>query len=60
MPPTASQAQRFHTVADGDSLSQISVMYYGTANRWQEIFSANRDLLHGANSLRVGQRLRIP
>lgn len=51
---------RFHTVADGDSLSRISLRYYGTAARWQEIFEANREELRGANTLRVGQRLRIP
>ncbi|HYC72478.1 MAG TPA: LysM peptidoglycan-binding domain-containing protein [Opitutaceae bacterium] len=59
--PAESPAEsRYHTVADGDSLSRISLRYYGTAARWQEIFEANRDELRGANTLRVGQRLRIP
>ena len=52
--------QRFHTVTDGDSLSRISLRYYGTANRWQEIYNANRDVLQGSSTLRVGQQLRIP
>lgn len=59
-PVTAAAEPRFHIVADGDSLSRLSLRYYGTPNRWQEIFNANRDVLQGANSLRVGQRLRIP
>ncbi len=51
---------RYHTVADGDSLSRISLRYYGTPNRWQEIFQANRDVLQGSSALRVGMQLRIP
>ena len=51
---------RFHTVAEGDSLSRISLRYYGTPNRWQEIFQANRDVLQGSSALRVGMQLRIP
>jgi nucleoid-associated protein YgaU len=53
-------APRFHVVAEGDSLTRISVRYYGTTNRWQEIYDANRDTLRGENALRPGQRLRIP
>jgi TPR repeat protein/nucleoid-associated protein YgaU len=51
---------RYHTVTEGDSLSRISMRYYGTANRWQEIFNANRDVLQGSSVLRVGMQLRIP
>jgi nucleoid-associated protein YgaU len=51
---------RVHTVADGDSLSRISLRYYGTPNRWQDIFNANRDVLQGSSTLRVGMQLRIP
>jgi len=51
---------RFHTVAEGDSLSRISLRYYGTPGRWQEIFAANRDVLQGSSALRVGMQLRIP
>jgi nucleoid-associated protein YgaU len=55
-----SPAPRYHTVSDGDSLTRISTRYYGTASRWQEIYDANREVLKGENSLRPGQRLRIP
>lgn len=57
--PTAGQP-RTHVVVDGDSLSRISMRYYGTPNRWQEIFNANRDVLQGSSTLRVGMQLRIP
>ena len=60
-PPTITTPEvRYHTVGDGDSLSRISLRYYGTANRWQEIYQANRDVLQGSSALRVGQQLRIP
>lgn len=47
-------------VGEGDSLSHASLRYYGTPNRWQGIFNANRAALEGSNALRVGQRLVIP
>ena len=40
--------------------TRISLRYYGTPTRWQEIYQANRELLSEANALRPGQRLRIP
>lgn len=57
---TAAPEVRYHTVVEGDSLSRISMRYYGTPNRWQEIYQANRDVLQGSSALRVGQQLRIP
>ncbi len=58
--PSPGAEVRFHTVAEGDSLSRISLRYYGTPNRWQEIFQANRDVLQGSSALRIGMQLRIP
>ena len=46
-------------MGEGDSLTRISLRYYGTPNRWQEIYDANRDVLQGENALRLGQRLKI-
>ncbi len=59
VPPTTS-APRTHVVQQGDSLTRISMRYYGTATRWQEIYQANRELLSEANALQPGQRLQIP
>ena len=56
----AAPVERFHTVQEGDSLTRISSRYYGTPNRWQDIYEANRDILKGENALRPGQRLKIP
>jgi nucleoid-associated protein YgaU len=55
-----SAATRDYVVGEGDTLSRISLQFYGTALRWREIFEANRDQLETTNSLRPGQRLRIP
>ena len=57
--PTPAQP-RVHVVQEGDSLTRISVRYYGTGARWQEIYDANREILKGENALRPGQRLTIP
>jgi len=49
-----------YVVQSGDTLSKISEKFYGTANRWNDIFQANRDTLSSARSLREGQELLIP
>jgi LysM repeat protein len=58
-PPAASQ-KRIHTVASGDTLSSIAEQYYGDASKWETIFEANKDILPDANSLKLGQELKIP
>jgi hypothetical protein len=49
-----------YTVAKGDTLSAISLRVYGTANRWREIYEANRSALPSPAHLKVGQQLAIP
>ncbi|SDS01699.1 LysM peptidoglycan-binding domain-containing protein [Opitutus sp. GAS368] len=58
--PVSVPGVRTHVVASGDSLSRISQRYYGTANRWQEIYNANATLLGPNGILKVGTELRIP
>ena len=57
VPPTGP---RVHTIAVGDTLSQISLRYYGTTSRWTDILAANRDLLRDEKSLIAGRILRLP
>lgn len=57
---TAAGNVRTHTVGEGDSLAKISQRYYGTTNRWQEIYGANREIVGPQGQLKVGQVLRIP
>ncbi|MFZ7095190.1 LysM peptidoglycan-binding domain-containing protein [Luteimonas dalianensis] len=51
---------RTYTVESGDNLSAISKKLYGNANRWQEIFEANRDQLDDPDLIHPGQTLKIP
>lgn len=57
--PSADTAQTY-TVAGGDSLSKIAKHFYGNANRWREIFEANRDQISNPDLIHPGQVLKIP
>ena len=59
-PAPAAPTARTHVIAAGDTLSQISVKYYGTPGRWTDILAANRDVLRDEKSLIVGRTLKIP
>jgi nucleoid-associated protein YgaU len=59
-PPAASPSEKSHLVVAGDSLARISQRYYGTAKRWQDIYSANPDKIGLDGVLRLGTQLRIP
>lgn len=54
------EVPKSYVVKSGDTLSKISEKFYGTANRWNDIFQANRDILSSARFLREGQKLLIP
>jgi nucleoid-associated protein YgaU len=62
VPPAeaAAPASQFYTVVSGDTLSKISKQVYGDANRYNEIFAANRPLLSSPDKIYPGQSLRIP
>ena len=49
-----------HIVQAGETLGQIAQRYYGDANRWQQIYDANRAAIPNPNALTVGTRLTIP
>jgi nucleoid-associated protein YgaU len=58
--PAPTPQVRTYVVVDGDTLSGISLKFYGTARRWPDIYQANRDILPNESVLRVGSTLRIP
>lgn len=51
---------KVHTVQKGETLSQISLLYYGTPNRWKAIYEVNRNHIGNINNLKVGTKLTIP
>ena len=50
----------FHTVVRGDTLSAIAKKALGNANRYMEIFEANKPMLAHPDKIYPGQVLRIP
>ena len=49
-----------HTVTQGETLSSISLYYYGDTAHWNDILNANRNILTNPNNLRPGMQLVIP
>lgn len=64
--PAPAQAQasnpmgQIYEVKAGDSLSKIAKQVYGDANRYMDIFNANKDKLSDPNKIQPGQKLAIP
>jgi len=58
--PTAEPAEQTYTVASGDTLSKIAKKFYGDANKWRQIFDANRDIIKNPDLIYPGQTLKIP
>ena len=50
----------FYTVLPGDTLWNISKIFYGTGACWLAIFDANRKEIKNPKLLYPGQRLKIP
>jgi nucleoid-associated protein YgaU len=50
----------FYTVKSGDTLSAISKVHYGDANKYMAIFEANKPMLSSPDKIYPGQVLRIP
>jgi 5'-nucleotidase/UDP-sugar diphosphatase len=51
---------RIHVIQKGDTLSSISAKYYGSANQWRKILTANLNNLPDPNRLTPGLKLLIP
>jgi nucleoid-associated protein YgaU len=50
----------FHDVEHGDTLSAISEKVYGHANKYEQIFEANKPMLKSPDRIYPGQKLVIP
>lgn len=49
-----------HTVESGETLGKIAKKYYGNASKYQQIFSANTNILDNPDMIHPGQELVIP
>ncbi len=54
---TGGQEQEY-TIAPGDNLSKISKLFYGNANKYEEIAKANG--MENPDKIQVGQKLNLP
>ncbi len=49
-----------YTVRSGDTLSSIAQRFYHEQNAWPVLFWANKHQIRWADSIQIGQRLRVP
>ena len=56
----AAPEAKFYTVQKGDTLSKISKQFYSDANKYMQIFEANKPMLTHPDKIYPGQVLRIP
>ena len=54
---TRTDVYGYHTVKSGDTLSAIAKKLLGSANRYTDIFNANKDQLSDPDKIKVGQKL---
>ena len=59
-PNPAKASLKTYTVKSGDTLSEIAKRELGSANKYMDIFNANRDQLNDPDLIKPGQVLKIP
>ncbi len=52
--------EEYYVIQRGDTLSHIAKRYYGNANKWPEIFEANREVIQDPDKIFPGQKIRVP
>ncbi len=57
---SAAPESQMYEVVSGDTLSKISNEFYGTPNKYPQIFEANKPMLSHPDKIYPGQVLRIP
>jgi nucleoid-associated protein YgaU len=55
---TTGGAQQAYTIKPGDNLSKVSKLFYGNANKYSQIASANG--ISNPDHIQIGQSIQIP
>jgi nucleoid-associated protein YgaU len=55
-----AQTTTYYTIQKGDTLSKIAKSHYGDANKYHQIFDANREVIEDPDKIYEGQQIRIP
>jgi nucleoid-associated protein YgaU len=58
--PSPEPEEQTYTIVSGDSLSKIAKHFYGDANKWRQIYDANRDIIKDPDMIHPGQTIKIP
>jgi LysM repeat protein len=58
--PKEVKTERIHVVRNGETLSDISRQYYGSADKWQKILGADHLPIENPSKLRPGTKLIVP
>ncbi len=56
----ASITVEYYEIQSGDSLSKIAKQFLGDANKYPEIFAANKEVIKDPDLIYPGQKIRIP
>jgi nucleoid-associated protein YgaU len=59
-PAETAKPARTHTVLEGESLSDLADKYYGSSEKWNKIYRANRSTIKDPNKIYPGMKLTIP
>lgn len=51
---------QYYEIQKGDNLSKVSKQFYGTPNKYIQIFEANKEVIKDMDKIYPGQKIRIP
>lgn len=57
--PCSDESVQRHKIVDGDTLNSLAERYLGSADRYLEIYEANRDVLPSVQLLPIGAEVKI-
>jgi nucleoid-associated protein YgaU len=61
LPEKNAETFIIHTVMPGQTLTEISKIYYNTPSGWKKIYEANKERLpQGPDTVKAGMKLTIP